>query len=1802
MSEVIMKVRAVILIFVISLGYIWGFESEVKKISNGFEIKVRFQQHEYISSKENGLDKYDFIFSGDESKPGYPKLPSRLIFIAIPPESKLNSEIVEKYFTEYDNAVVEVNPEPVLMDTVIEYKTTSLDASISQNGFYPLNEIEIIDYIWIRDFYCAVVKVNTHRYSYNEKKLVIIDSAKIRFTYNLNGQTFPKNSQAFSSFDDILKDVIINFDFAKEFRTINPNLSTQDTTGQWIDYTKEYLKLAIPSDNVYRLTYNDLVSYGVNPDQINPKTFKLFYKGKEVPIFVAGEDDNIFDSEDYIEFYAEKNYTYQDHRRIVQMGEDYIQFMNRYSDTSIVWLTWNGNSGKRISLLNQHSTTTNDTINSHLVKLHLEQDVRLWYYDPVTARVQLPFWQENKTWTWLVVGSSGSTSVNFTARDFVSNSPVTIIARLISYAASGNINAHKHGLGLNTTTPLDTLVYNYRQTVNLTGNYNSSRLVTGNNVIRVFGLPTQASFHQSLIDWIDIDYYRKNIALNDSLKIIIPDSVVKDIRVIKIDNVFNSDSILIYKIKPALRKIVNYTVAGSNPSTIFFVDTVSGGDQYFLISVNRVSKPILKNKKYFVNLRSSSRGADYILLTNKILNNSATQYKNFIVNNYNLRVELIYDEDIYDEFSYGMIEAEAIKLFLKAAYNNWIAPKPSFLTLVGDGNYDYKDVVTPAPTPRKKNILTSYGNPVSDVWYVMWDAINPYFPQMFVGRIPANNDEQLLVYLQKHQKHLNRKFDLFNKSYLFFSGGDATKPSELAQIKAANDYLMTNYILSSPIFGNAHHFYKTINPPSNFGPYSLEYVQSVIDEGGTFISYIGHSGTRTWDNSVTEVEHIKNKYNDRFPLISDFGCSTGKFAEPDVDAFGELFICQSPYGQAISYLGNSSWGYLSTSLRFPKYFYEILTRDSLKGIGRAHTLAKIRQLNETGSGDVNRVFTYCNLLLGDPIVGLQVPTKPNFIIDETKIKLITEQPNDQLDSVKFRVVITNLGIVNGDSVVISIKDSFQDSTIVSYLLNLPFTRFTDTLIISVPVLNFIGNRTFTITIDPDNLINEIYEDDNSVSFNYVINSTSLSSIEPSDNFNTYKDYIEVLNPFIRKEQSQERIVLEYSTTKDFNQSRTIIKNFDTLLTKIELNNIIPNQRYYYRLKTDDAQSFWSQPKSFIQKYGSYTLYIDEPLDEDDRFNYFQSEFDSVSKSWKVKSQNILLKILSGGGHDGAFGSIQLNGYEQLPNTYYWGLATALIDSITLKPYSIKYFNVPDPGVRDSLANYVNGLQPGTLIAMTISADAVQNILGSRGSNSRNAIKTLGSVYIDSIQYREGWCILGKKGAPIGSVPEDYKKLFAGVAQIEISKSVTYDSGYVVFPEMKFSNKWNYIKVETERPVNSDIVYIPLGIKRDGQVDTLYQFQTSQDSIDLSNIDAKIYPSLRLMAKLYTNPQKESPEIFSINANYELVPELAVNYQTISIDKDTITQGEAVNYSARIYNAGKSTVDTFKVLLELIRSDNSSYVLIDTVVNQLSPGNFMNLNYQYVNKIYDGYGQFSFKLSLDPANSVDEFLKSNNIFYKPFYVKKDTTTLVNEAAVSVLFNGRIIRDWEYIEPDTRIEIIINYPVWFPVGDTSAIQIYLDGQRFYYHQLDFDYDTIDRRIKIGLEKEFSKGEHNLKIFIKDAYGKISTYPVVDRYFKVTSELEINNVFNYPNPFKDETYFTFVLTQVPDELKIKIYTVAGRLIKEIHKTSAELSLNFNRILWNGRDEDGDLVGNGVYLYKIIAKKGEKVQTAIQKLAVVR
>jgi hypothetical protein len=131
--------------------------------------------------------------------------------------------------------------------------------------------------------------------------------------------------------------------------------------------------------------------------------------------------------------------------------------------------------------------------------------------------------------------------------------------------------------------------------------------------------------------------------------------------------------------------------------------------------------------------------------------------------------------------------------------------------------------------------------------------------------------------------------------------------------------------------------------------------------------------------------------------------------------------------------------------------------------------------------------------------------------------------------------------------------------------------------------------------------------------------------------------------------------------------------------------------------------------------------------------------------------------------------------------------------------------------------------------------------------------------------------------------------------------------------------------------------------------------------------------------------------------------------------------------------------------------------------------------------------------------------------------------------------------------------------------------------------------------------SSGRHELRI---SAWDNLNNYAEQQVSFTTSTanELILAQVVNYPNPFESDTRFTFQFQSPSNnigELKIKIYTVSGRLIQEIETTATP---GFNQIYWDGRDRNGDILANGVYLYKLIVNDGERSVEKIEKLAIVR
>jgi hypothetical protein len=333
------------------------------------------------------------------------------------------------------------------------------------------------------------------------------------------------------------------------------------------------------------------------------------------------------------------------------------------------------------------------------------------------------------------------------------------------------------------------------------------------------------------------------------------------------------------------------------------------------------------------------------------------------------------------------------------------------------------------------------------------------------------------------------------------------------------------------------------------------------------------------------------------------------------------------------------------------------------------------------------------------------------------------------------------------------------------------------------------------------------------------------------------------------------------------------------------------------------------------------------------------------------------------------------------------------------------------------------------------------------------------------------------------------------------------------------------------------------------------------------------------------------------------PELAINYQVVSVEKDTITQADTNAVNFWIYNVGETPADSFNVSVDLIKPDNTTKNLSQFIVAKIDSMGRQQFDVRYISEYDDGWGDMQFAISIDTEDKILELYEDNNYFTIPFYVKEDTTiTSVSEASIAVTYNGVDINDGDYIDANSDIMMRLNYPAWFQISDTSAINFSINGEPLSYKSMTIDYDDANRLITFNYKGSFKDGEHVLRIFGKNNNGQTQSIPGYEKLFLVSNELKLIDVYNYPNPFKDNTNFTFRLTQIPEELYIKVFTVAGRLIREIDVNPSILKTDFNYIPWDGRDQDGDQIANGVYLYRIYAKSNGETERITQKLAVMR
>ena len=146
---------------------------------------------------------------------------------------------------------------------------------------------------------------------------------------------------------------------------------------------------------------------------------------------------------------------------------------------------------------------------------------------------------------------------------------------------------------------------------------------------------------------------------------------------------------------------------------------------------------------------------------------------------------------------------------------------------------------------------------------------------------------------------------------------------------------------------------------------------------------------------------------------------------------------------------------------------------------------------------------------------------------------------------------------------------------------------------------------------------------------------------------------------------------------------------------------------------------------------------------------------------------------------------------------------------------------------------------------------------------------------------------------------------------------------------------------------------------------------------------------------------------------------------------------------------------------------------------------------------------------------------------------------------------------------------------------------------------------KAVMIALSPNMEAGTHTLNVGVTDVNGNLAEQT---SQFVVTDNFSLTVHGNYPNPFSEETIIAYTVSSINDldDFNIKIYTVSGRLIRKkmlpfdesINAFDDDIrTVGYHEVVWDGRDDDGKQVANGVYFMVVTGKfRGKTIKRTLK------
>jgi hypothetical protein len=773
-----------------------------------------------------------------------------------------------------------------------------------------------------------------------------------------------------------------------------------------------WFKFSVDTTGVFKIDKTLLQQIGISTNNLNPKKIHIYGNGgnllpefngdvryddlQENAIYIEGEDDNSFDANDFILFYAKGPHSWK-----VDINTNNVSHkQNVYSDKAYYFITVNDNNGKRIQSAPSVNGSTVTQLTSFNDYIFYEKETtnlfaagRRWLGEEFSVEnqqtFQIPFPNailneplEIKVRAVAVSGLTSSMQVNVNSQELFNL----------------NFGAISSGLTLASDRTNSKSITNSSTLINVSLNYNNG----GNPSARAYLDFIEVSGKKQLIAGGFQFSFRSFEAANTS--------GIVEYQIQNSQNIFQ-----IWEVSDP----TNVSSIVNESSATIFSFKANGGDlkEYIIVHQNDFYIPeAVSNARVENQNLHALKDINYLLITSNEFVEQAQRIANYHIENSGLTAKVVILDEIYNEFSSGSKDITGIRDFIKHIYetNSTDDAKLKYVCFFGDASYDYKDrilannnIVPVYLSDESYNLASSF---VTDDFFGMLEdsegtMSSSHSIDVATGRIPVSTQQQATDVVDKILRDYN--LDSFGdwRNTVTLLADDIDANSDIS-IQPGVEIIADDIKENKPVF-NINKIYADAYVQQNSSggeryPTVKAAITTAIETGTLVFDYFGHGGEDGFAaERFLDIPQIKGFKNENtLPLFITITCEFSRFDNPTRTSAGE-FVFWNTTGGAASMITTTRDVYISVGQAFNKRLMATLLEFNNEDLTIAESLVKTKN----NYSETQKFFIY---YFGDPVKKLAIP-KPNIRITKMNGVDITQSLDTlkALSKVSFEGVVTD---------------------------------------------------------------------------------------------------------------------------------------------------------------------------------------------------------------------------------------------------------------------------------------------------------------------------------------------------------------------------------------------------------------------------------------------------------------------------------------------------------------------------------------------------------------------------------------------------------------------------------------------------------------------------------------------------------------------------------------------------------------------------------------------------------------------------